>query len=66
MVDDLTFGGELAEVGLADWDREVSVGVLLEPARCDQANLSTYKRVSTLEILGSTRRGRCNRNCRQQ
>jgi hypothetical protein len=41
IVDDLTFSGELAEVGLADWDGEVSIAVLLEPGRCDQANLST-------------------------
>jgi hypothetical protein len=65
MVDNQTFGGELAEVGIADWDREVSLAVLLEAGRRDQANLSTYKRVSTLEIVssGRPRHGRCNGNC---
>jgi hypothetical protein len=69
MVDNQTFGGEVAEVGIADWDREVSLGVLLEPGRCDQANLSTYKRVSTLEIVSSSRSSRYDRsngNCRPE
>jgi hypothetical protein len=36
MVDNLTCGGELAEVGIADWDRKVSLAVLLEAGRCDE------------------------------
>jgi hypothetical protein len=41
-VDDLIFRSELAEVGLADWDRDVSLAVLLEPGPCDPRTDGQY------------------------